>query len=377
MSHRAQSGHLREERPLSLSVIHLDMDAFYASVEQRDDPSLRGKALVVGGSPDGRGVVSTCSYEARRFGIHSAMPSSRAKDLCPSAIFLPSDFAKYRAVARQIREIMARDGSRVESLGLDEAFIFPAEGEDPVEVARRIKSDILAETRLTCSVGVSYARPLAKLASEWRKPDGFTVMDRDMVRRILPDLPLGKLWGVGPRTVDLLARHGIVTCADFWKTSRKKLLRLLGPGRTWDLALLTSGRPLVRQRDRSRAKSVSRETTLTRNVRDPAELDELLTEMVEHVADRLDRDGIVGGTVTVKIRYASFRTLTRSRALPHPSSEVADILPIAHSLMARLVDGSTPVRLLGAGVSDLLYPDDVEQGRLALMTDGGAAEFVT
>ncbi len=364
MSESTQERQLRVSRPMGLSVIHLDMDAFYAAVEQRDDPTLRGKPVVVGGSPNARGVVSTCSYEARRFGIHSAMPSSRARDLCPSAIFLPSDFSKYKAVARQIREIMGRDGAMVESLGLDEAFVHPPPGMDPVTLAGRIKGDILREVGLTCSVGVSYARPLAKLASEREKPDGFTVIDQAAARAMLPDLPLGDLWGVGPRTVALLARHGIETCADFWGTPREELLTLLGPGRTWDLALLTSGRPLVRERSTSRAKSISRETTLTQDARDPAALDELLVEMAEHVVDRLEREGLAASTVTVKIRYSNFRTLTRSRTFGAATSESSQILGAARPLLARLVDGSTGVRLLGAGVTDLVYPDDLRQVRL-------------
>ena len=351
---------------MPLSVIHLDMDAFYAAVEQRDNPSLRGKPVVVGGTPSARGVVSTCSYEARRFGIHSAMPSSRARDLCPSAVFLPSDFAKYRAVARTIRGIMGRDGATVESLGLDEAFIFTPPGSDPVEAAARIKRSIEEETGLTCSVGVSYARPLAKLASEWEKPDGFTVIDQEVAARILPGLALGRLWGVGPRTVELLSRHGIETCGDFWRTPREELLGILGPGRTWDLALLTSGRPLVRERTTSRAKSISRETTLSQDARDPAELDEILVELVENVSDRLEREGVAGGAVTVKVRYSSFKTLTRTRTLASPASRSPEILEVARELLARLVDGSTSVRLLGAGVSDLAYPDDLEQDSLGV-----------
>ncbi len=356
---------LRRGEPKALSVIHLDMDAFYAAIEQRDDPTLRGRPVVVGGTGN-RGVVSTCSYEARRFGIHSAMPSSRARNLCPSAVFLPTDFAKYRAVARQIREIMGRDGARVDSLGLDEAFIHPRPGLDPVVVAGEIKGRILEETGLTCSVGVSYARPLAKLASEWEKPDGFTVLDHGAAREILPDLPLGKLWGVGPRTVDLLARRGIETCRDFWNTPREVLLPVLGSGRLWDLMLLSSGRPLVRDREHSRAKSVSRETTLTQDIRNPAELDELLMEMVEAVADRLERGDVSAGTVTLKLRYANFRTITRSRVLSRATRCADEILRPARSMLARLVDGSTAVRLLGVGVSDLSYPDDLQQSGLLL-----------
>lgn len=346
------------ERSEDLRVIHLDMDAFYASVEQRDDPSLRGRPVIVGGTPASRGVVATCSYEARKFGVRSAMPAEEARRLCPSAIFLPTDFARYKQVSRQVKDLLRSHTQDVEMLGLDEAFLFVANPQQTVAVAREVKRDITGEIGITCSVGVSYARPLAKLASEWQKPDGFTVIDRHLARRLLPKVPLEQLWGIGPQTARTLKRQGIETGGDFFSTSTRQLIKMLGPGRAWDIALLCAGRPLSpRVRRDRRAKSVSRETTLPNDVADPGELESILRELVDDVTARVEELNLTAMTVGIKVRYSNFRTLTRARTDPTPYHKAEAIHQTARELLGELIDGRQTVRLLGVTLSNLDYPD--------------------
>ncbi|MFO8059529.1 MAG: DNA polymerase IV [Bacillota bacterium] len=354
-------------------LVHVDMDAFFAAVEQRDDPTLRGRPVVVGGSPESRGVVSTCSYEARRYGVRSAMPSARARSLCPEAVFRPPDFSRYREASLQIRSIMTGYSELIEPAGLDEAFLLvPPSGGDPVEVARRLKEEVGQKTELTCSVGLSYNKPLAKLASEWEKPDGFTVIDQKRARSILPSVSLDKLWGVGPQTVRELRRHGIVTCADFNRADRALLLSVLGPSRAWDMALLCSGMSARGLSPGGRAKSISQERTLEHDVDDPRELEDHVRGMVADVGGRLRERGLTASTVTLKVRCSDFRTLTRSTTMSSATADEGRLTRAALDLLARLFHGGYRIRLLGVSLSNFDYPDLPEQLRLPLEGDGSS-----
>ncbi len=360
-------GYLRME-DVRTDIIHVDMDAFFAAVEQRDNPQLRSRPVVVGGSPASRGVVSTCSYEARRYGVRSGMPSARARALCPEAVFCPPDFARYREASAQIRAVLANYSDRVEPVGLDEAFLLvPCSLGDPVEVARKIRSDIWKKTRLVCSVGVSYNKPLAKLASEWEKPTGFTVIDVERARSMLPSIPLKELWGVGPQTVRELSRHGIQTCADFNAARRGLLLRILGASRAWDLALLCSGMYPRGLSPGGRTKSISQERTLEHDVDDPRELEDSVRGMVADVVGRLQENDLTASTVTLKIRCSDFRILTRSITLPAATADEGILTRASLDLLARLFVGQYRIRLLGVSFSNFDYPDLPEQIQLPLV----------
>ncbi len=295
------------------------------------------------------------------------MPSARARALCPEAVFCPPDFARYREASAQIRGVMAQHSDQVEPVGLDEAFLFvPRSSGDPAEVARRLKDEILQETRLTCSVGVSYNKPLAKLASEWEKPDGFTVIDVARARSILPSVSLRELWGVGPQTVRELRRHGIVTCADFNGARRSLLLDILGASRAWDMALLCSGMYARGLSSRGRARSISQERTLEYDVDDPRELEDQVRGMVADVAGRLRQGELSASTVTLKVRCSDFRTLTRSTTLPAATGDEGTLTRAALDLLSRLFGGEYRIRLLGVSLSNFDYPDLPEQIRLPL-----------
>lgn len=348
-------------------VVHVDMDAFFAAVEQRDDPRLRRRPVVVGGSPDSRGVVSTCSYEARRYGIRSAMPSARARALCPEAVFCSPDFERYRRASSQIRGIMARYAERLEPVGLDEAFLkVPKSLGEPVDVARTVKQEITKQTQLTCSVGASYNKPLAKLASEWEKPDGFTVIDADEARKILPDARLQDLWGVGPQTGRELARRGIVTCRDFIRAPGSLLVRVLGAARAWDITLLCSGMHTGAVSSGGRPKSISQEMTLAYDVDDPRHLEDIVRSMVTDLGDRLRDRGMAAGTVTVKVRSSDFRTRTRSMTLLEATADDPRLRRAALDLLSRLFGDRMRIRLVGVGFSNLEHPDTPIQGELIL-----------
>lgn len=348
-------------------IVHVDMDAFFAAVEQRDDPCLRSRPVVVGGSPDSRGVVSTCSYEARRYGIRSGMPSARARALCPEAVFCSPDFGRYREASDNIRRIMARYGDQLEPIGLDEAFLrVPGSLGDPVDVAHSLKSEIRKEVQLTCSVGISYNKPLAKLASEWEKPDGFTVIDADTAQRILPGVHLEDLWGVGPQTARELERRGIVTCSDFSSAPATLLIKALGAARAWDITLLCSGMHSGIVSSGGRSKSVSQERTLAYDVDDPRHLEDIVTGMVTDLGNRLREREMGAGTVTIKVRSNDFRTRTRSMTLPETTADDLKLRRTALDLLSRLFGDRMRIRLVGVGLSNLEHPDTPVQGELIL-----------
>ncbi|MEL7369174.1 MAG: DNA polymerase IV [Myxococcota bacterium] len=353
-------------------ILHVDMDAFYASVEQRDRPELRGQPVVVGGSPDSRGVVAAASYEARSFGIHSAMSASRARRLCPNAVFLRPDFAKYTAVSRQIREVFRRVTPRIEPLALDEAYLdVTAHSADEAAVrqlARQIKDWIAEDTQLVASAGGGPNKLIAKLASDHDKPDGLWVVAPTGVDAFLLPLPVKRLWGVGPKTAYRLQEMGVETVEDVRRQSPERLEHQLGKYGPflWDLAHGRDERPVV---DHRVAKSHGAERTLGQDLRSRRQIERLIDDLSERVASDLTRSGRPGRTVTLKLRYNDFTTITRSRSRPTPTHEPARIAVIAKALLDETEAGRRPVRLVGVQVSGLVDEDEPYQLELA-MPDG-------
>ncbi len=357
-----------------LWCIHMDMDAFFASVEQRDNPRLRGKPVIVGGSPNSRGVVSTCSYEARKFGVHSAMPSREALRLCPQAIFVRPNFEKYTTASRQIRDIMLRYTDTIEPLSLDEAFM-DVTGQDALAVGRALKEAVRRELRLTASVGISYCKFLAKMASDMEKPDGYTVLNWDRAQALLPTLPVRKLFGVGPASEQALKAIGILTCGDVLRHDPDLLRKHFGR-RADDLIMLASGidpRPVETGHE---MKSIGEETTFPHDQTDRAHLAGLLDQMAGRLAADLKRHGMACRTVTVKVKWnvfiestakgGDFLTNTRSYTVPFPIAEPADIARTAREIFARVEWEGRKVRLLGLSLHNFVKKGEVIQARLPL-----------
>ncbi|HED66808.1 MAG TPA: DNA polymerase IV [Planctomycetes bacterium] len=335
-------------------MLHVDMDAFYASIEMRDDPSLRGLPVCVGGPAERRGVIAAASYEARAFGVHSAMATAEAKRLCPDLVLLPPDFDRYTRVSREIMAIFRRYTPLVEPLSLDEAFLDVAGSErlfgSAVEIGRRIKEDILRETGLVASVGVAPSKFLAKLASDLDKPDGFRVIAPDEVRTVLDPLPVRKIFGVGPRTAKRLASLGVETVGDLAGRRRADVLREFGASGAWihDLAHGIDPRRVTPGRVE---KSHGLERTFAEDISDREELRLILFEFCEQVSFELRDRGLRGRTVTLKARTAAFKTMTRSRTVDVPLNEGRRIYAVARELLARIPPG--PLRLLGIQLSNL------------------------
>jgi DNA polymerase IV len=337
------------------SVLHLDLDAFYASVEQRDKPSLRGRPVVVGGTGL-RGVVATASYEARAYGVRSAMSTAEARSRCPRAAVLSPRFAAYRAASDVVMDLLRALSPAVEPLSLDEAYVDLAagdrRGEDVRRVAAQLKADVLARTGLVASVGAGTSKLVAKIASDLDKPDGLHVVEPGTEDDLLLPLPVGRLWGVGPRTQARLRAAGVATVADVRRLSEADVVGLVGQAlgtSVWHLAHGRDERRVERDRD---AKSVSAEDTFERDVVDPGRLRALLDVLAARVAGRLQADGLSGRTVTVKVRAHDFTTLSRSATLAGPTDDVRVVCRTARRLLDE-VDTTAGVRLLGVGVSGL------------------------
>jgi DNA polymerase IV len=345
-------------------IVHLDMDAFYASVEQRDEPRLRGRPVAVGGSAEGRGVVAAASYEARAFGVRSAMPMARAVRLCPQLCIVPPDFAKYRQVSEQVMAILRSCTDLVEPLSLDEAYLDVTQNRWGMaygsRVARELKARIVAATGCTASAGVAPNKFLAKIASGWRKPDGLTVISPDRVEAFLQQLPVDTLWGVGPVTAERLRKVGIARVVDIRAADPELLNKAVGSLAEW-LQRLSHGddpRPVVPHRA---AKSASSETTYAEDLQDMERIREELVRLARETAEWLEGRQLAGRTVTIKVRYADFTTVTRSHTLSRPTADADVISSWATELLHRTQAGRRPVRLLGARVSNL-----VEQAGLNL-----------
>jgi DNA polymerase IV len=349
-------------------ILHVDMDAFYASVEQRDDPALRGRPVAVGGRPESRAVVCAASYEARTFGVRSAMPMARAVALCPALTIVPPDFPRYRAVSQQVHAMFREVTPLVEPLSLDEAYLDVTEnhwGEAlGMEVARRIKHAIAERTGLTASAGVAPNKFLAKIASGWRKPDGLTVIAPERVEAFLRQLPVDALWGVGPVTARRLRALGIVRLTDVRTAALPDLQRAIGSHADWlvRLALGQDDRPVVPNRS---AKSHGAERTYAEDVSDPAVMIAQVERLAAVSAEWLTRRALWARTVTVKVRYADFTTVTRSQSHVPAVRETEVLQAMARSLLARTEASQRPVRLLGVSVHNLVDAPHAEtRGRL-------------
>jgi DNA polymerase-4 len=338
-------------------ILHVDMDAFYASVEERDRPELVGRPLIVGGTPDQRGVVAAANYAVRRFGVHSAMPTSTALRLCPQAIVLPVRMSYYTEISEQIREILFRYTPLVEPLSLDEAFLDvtrsePLFGASP-QIALRIKQEIRQETGLVASVGVAPNRFLAKIASDLKKPDALVVVLPDQVQQFLDPLPISRLWGVGAATGRGFQRLGVRTIGDVRRLSRETLTREFGQlgDRFWELAHGRDDRPVIPDRE---AKSISHETTFPVDLQEAQILLSWLQELTEQVARRLRRCELRGRTVHLKLRFADFRTITRSQTLTDSTDRTDDLWSVASRLLRQSLPSThSGIRLLGMGISGL------------------------
>ena len=342
-------------------ILHADMDAFYASVEQRENPALRGKPVVVGGSPEGRGVVAAASYEARRYGVRSAMPMRTAFIRCPSAVRVPPRFALYQEVSRQVMSIFRDTAETVEPLSLDEAFLdvtaAVSESTTPRQIAAQLKARVASEVRLTLSVGAATSKSVAKIASDMDKPDGLTVVAPGGERSFLAPLPVERLWGVGPKTAARLRAEGIERIGDMAERPDEWWAATFGkPGpHMRDLASGRDDSPVVAHRDR---KSVSAETTLAHDTSDADDLYRLTEELSLRVWRQLERAKLRGRTVKVKLRLADFTTFTRQATLPDSVSSEEDVALTAASLLRRELRPGREFRLVGVGVSGFDRSDD-------------------
>jgi DNA polymerase-4 len=337
-------------------IIHIDMDAFYASVEQRDDPGLRGRPVVVAWR-GARSVVCAASYEARRFGIRSAMPALRAERLCPDAVFVPPDFARYRAVSRQIREIFLGHTPLVEPLSLDEAYLDVTENRrgfaSATETASAIRAEIREITALTASAGIAPNKFLAKVASDWRKPDGQFVIKPTQVEAFLTPLPVARIPGVGKVTQGKLSELGIATVGDLRARSERELALVFGRygQRLYELARGIDESPVASERP---ARSISAEDTFAEDLPLTA-LDDPLRTLARRVWASAGKAGLIGRTVVVKLKTSTFRILTRSLTPDTPPTTEAQFVAFALALLGRVdLPDDTRYRLVGAGLANLM-----------------------
>lgn len=338
-------------------VIHVDMDAFYAAVEQRDNHLLKGKPVIVGGSPESRGVVSTCSYEARQYGVRSAMPSYQAKKLCPNAIFIPPRPAVYKHVAEEIRQIFFQYTPIVEPLSIDEAFL-DISGSlkllgSPEEIGCSIKRQILQQVKLTASVGIANNKFLAKLASDCHKPDGLKIITSSETQKFLADLPVSRMWGIGPKTTHLLAKDGILTVKDLQQMSLTRAELLFGNNarQMLELAMGIDNRPVIVNQP---CKSIGHETTFAKDCLDKGLLNQVLLKLAEKISRRLRLHQVKGNTITLKIKYSDFSQITRSAGIGRCGEATNDDLTI-YRIGKDLLEKeklALPVRLIGLTVSN-------------------------
>lgn len=367
-------------------IIHVDMDAFYASVEQRDNPELQGLPVVVGGNPDSRGVVSTCSYEARKYGIRSAMPLAEACRRCPQAIFLPVDIPKYYQVSQEIHKIFKDYTPLIEPISLDEAFLDVTAslrlfGSAPA-IAQEIKERIKNELCLTASVGIAPNKFLAKLASDIQKPDGFVVIQEDQIQAFLDPLPIERIWGVGPKTAEQLHKLRVRTIKelkDLDELTLKNKFGLIG-SQLYYLARGIDNRPVEPERE---VKSIGREITFPEDLKDEEVLQTYILELVTDVGRKLRKGSFKTKTITLKVRYADFSTVSRSKTLDYYTDLDKDIFREAGNLLQDL-HCKQPVRLIGVSVHNLtrgeiqqsLFADeDEDKAKLAKTVDSIKERF--
>ena len=338
-------------------IIHVDMDAFFASVEQRDNPDLKGKAVVVGGQPNSRGVVAACSYEARKFGVHSAMPCSKAYKLCPQAIFVRPRFEAYREASNDIHDVLREYTLLIEPLSLDEAFLDVTDSKrhygSATLIANEIRQRIRDKTNLTASAGVSYNKFLAKIASDMNKPDGLYLIEPQHAEAFIEQLDVRKFFGIGKVTEAKMHKHGIYTGKELKKYSQLELTQLFGKsGRHYyNISRGIDERPVKQFRIR---KSIGKETTFHDDLVDKKEIWSILQELSSRVADILNAKEMQAKTVTLKVKYRDFQQITRSKTLEELISSDKQILKILPKLLGKTEVGSRPIRLIGISLSSLI-----------------------
>ena len=345
------------------------MDAFFASVEQMDNPKYAGRPLIVGGNPQGRGVVAACSYEARKFGIHSAMSAANAMQRCPHALFVRPRKDRYREVSQQVMAVFRDYSTLIEPLSLDEAFLDISDShatmEKAADTAEAIRSRIFHEIGLTCSAGVSFNKFLAKIGSDINKPDGLTVISPEDANDLLANLAIGKFFGVGKVTEKKMHNLGIRQGADLFRFSRQELEHYFGKSGLffYDIVRGVDTRPVQPSRVR---KSIGTETTLSSDIIDLKEIYAILDRLSEKVADGLRQKKCCGSTVTLKVRYHDFTTVTRSSTLASPVTDAAHIMAVIPDLLKATDAGDTRIRLLGVTVSNLSGIDTKQAQQLSL-----------
>ena len=358
-------------------IIHADLDAFYASVEQMDRPELQGKPVVVGGSPSGRGVVASCSYEARKYGVRSAMPMGRALRLCPQAIRVSPRFDRYGEVSREVMAVFHSVTPLVEPMSMDEAYLDVSNvvrhGIPPVEIARLLKLQVKGKTGLTISVGCSTSKTVSKIASDLEKPDGLVIVEPGQEREFLAPLPVLKIPGIGPSSERRLSEKGVVTIGDLARQTEPWAREVFGK-RGPVLLTMARGEDLFPVVTEHSVKSVSAEDTFGADTSDPDELAQRISDLCQRVASRLQKSDLKGRTITVKLRLADFTTFTRSMTLPSPVHEPEDVRQAAMHLLNKELAPDRKFRLLGVGVSNFGESDQLslfdtapgEQSRVAL-----------
>lgn len=362
-------------KPVLRKIIHIDMDAYYASIEQRDNPEYRGKPIAVGGSPEGRGgVIATASYEARKFGVRSAMPSKRARELCPQLIFVRPRFEIYKEVSLKIREIFSRYTDLIEPLSLDEAYLDVTVDKQnigsAIDIAKLIKQAIKEELNLTASAGVSISKFVAKIASDMQKPDGLTFIGPSKIIAFMESLPVEKFFGVGKVTADKMKRMGLHTGADLKKLSESDLVRKFGKTGRFFFKIVRGVDDREVQPHRE-IKSVGAEDTFAYDLKDTDEMVEELERLARIVQERLEKRNLQGRTITLKIKYSDFSQVTRSQSFSTGTNDLTTIFDTAKQLLLSTDTEEVRVRLLGISLSNFHLPTTIRgfEDQLALFSD--------
>ena len=345
------------------TILHVDMDAFYASVEERDDPKLKGKAVVVGVGK--RGVVSAANYEARKFGIRAAMPIYKAKALAPHAVFIAPNMARYAEVSEQVMAIFRDVTPHVEPISLDEAFLDVTGARrllgSGIEIADQIRKRVEKDLGITCSVGIAHNKFIAKIASGHCKPNGVLEVDPEKMLEFLHPLAANEIWGVGPKTNELLEKMGLFTIADIANTPRSTLIRVLGQASGASLYELAWGRDYRDVITEHAEKSISASQTFDVDLYQPEEILKEFLRLTEKRADRMRAKGLATNTISIKVRFADFKTISRSRTLDLPTTGTQEIFEVAKSLYLGLELDRVLVRLVGVSLDSLVENDDVTQ----------------
>ena len=345
------------------TILHVDMDAFYASVEERDDPKIKGKAVVVGVGR--RGVVSAANYEARKFGIRAAMPIYKAKALAPHAVFIAPNMARYTEVSEQVMAIFRDVTPHVEPISLDEAFLDVTGARrllgSGIEIADQIRKRVEKELGITCSVGIAHNKFIAKIASGHCKPNGVLEVDPEKMLEFLHPLAANEIWGVGPKTNELLEKMGLFTIADIANTPRSTLIRVLGQASGASLYELAWGRDYRDVITEHTEKSISASQTFDVDLYQPEEILKEFLRLTEKSADRMRAKGLAANTISIKVRFSDFKTISRSKTLDLPTTGTQEIFEVAKSLYLGLDLDRVLVRLVGVSLDSLVENDDVTQ----------------